>query len=122
MSLKIFGLLITTNEVLKALESGAISMGEAAVSALLTSDDANAKAVAAAVQAKIDALNAETGKTGLQKLEEAGLDALSILTTYGFTATKDFAIQLVQTIYNKGVAEVEKVGESILVKLGLEKA
>ncbi len=122
MSLKLFGLLITTNPVLKAIESGSLTTIEAAVAALTTSTDASAKAVAADVQAKIDQLKTVDTLTGSQKLEEAAQDALQILIKYGFSATKDFAIALVQTIYNQGVAELESVGKGILVKLGLVKA
>lgn len=121
MSIKLFGLLITNNALLKAIESGSISAVEAAVSALTTSTDANAKAVASAVDAKIKELSADTTSTGLQKLETAAVDAVQILTQYGFDATKDFAIALVQTLYNKGVSELEGIGHTILVKLGLEK-
>lgn len=122
MSIKLFGILITTDTFLKAIDSGAISITEAAVAALTTSSDANAKAVATAVQAKIEELNADTTSTGLQKLELAAADALQILEQFGFSATKDFAIGLVQTIYNNGKAELESIGHAVLVKLGLAKA
>jgi len=122
MSIKIFGLLITSSALLKAIDSGSLTTIEAAIAALTNSTDANAQAVATAVGAKIEELKADTTKTGAEKLEEAAVDALQILIQFGFSATKDFAIGLVQTIYNQGVAELESIGHTILVKLGLAKA
>lgn len=121
MTIKVFGVVISTNSLVKAVADGSITITEAAVAALMASDDPNAKAVATEVEAEIVALKADTTSTGLQKLELAAAAALRILSTYGFPAVKDFAIQLVQTIYNKAVAGIEHVGHQILEMLGLEK-
>jgi hypothetical protein len=121
MSLRIFGILITTSSLLKAIDSGAISLGEGAVNALLTSSDPKAKAVAEDVAAQIANFNRPefANMSGIQKLEAVALAALDVLSENGFKATKDFAIALVQTVFNNGLKEVETIGRSILRTLGI---
>jgi hypothetical protein len=114
MKIRIFGLTITTKKVVTLLEAAALTQANKAIEALKQTP------VLDHVKASIVALTNEN-LSGVEKLEKVALEMLPVLLSEtGIEATKDFAIQFVQVVYNDLKGEVESLATKILKALGLK--